>query len=755
MSRGGGGGVRPWKLIVSYLPAVNFITIHYAYFIFTILLATVILWGSATPARDLRFIDALFLATSAMTLAGLNTINLSILNTFQQIVLWLLIIMGSAIFVSAFVVHFRRRIFERRFEDIVREHRARRGRRRSSTWTARPLSRSRSRDQVIGADRGSRTASTHFDDTAPASRHAAVDFTLPDTEKRQSHSQDSTELPSSDPDPDPPVPSNPLAPVTTDSPQHNLVAEGSSPAGRQARIAFSPNTVFPATSLGDRSLRSPQKLRHGSSFMSLRGVGVHPNARLRASRSSEFARANTNSSGGHQEHTQSRHSVPLRLVSRNSGFHGLNDADRQHLGGVEYRALIFLSWLVPAYFVLWQLLSCISLGAWVAHDRPERTLRNGINPWWLGAFNAVSAFNNSGMSVLDANMTVFQDAYYMLITMSLLILAGNTCYPIFLRVIIWTLWKLTPERDTWAEARLTLRFLLDHPRRCYTNLFNSRHTWWLLTSVVILNVIDWIAFEVLNIGNEALTSLLPVNLRIIDGLFQAFAVRSGGFYVVPIPIVRISLQVLYVVMMYISVYPVVITMRHSNVYEERSLGIYAKDPDYDNDPLALRRTATTWSKISGLGKHVSNIQESKSYFVRQQIRAQLAHDIWWLVLAVFLIMIIEGSQFERDPKTFSVFNVIFETVSAYGTVGISLGVPYDSYSFCGAWSTLSKLILYVVMLRGRHRGLPVAIDRAVVLPRENLEDVEEEDAMIRMEHSASRSRMETGLSSRASLVDDV
>jgi Trk-type K+ transport system membrane component len=34
---------------------------------------------------------------------------------------------------------------------------------------------------------------------------------------------------------------------------------------------------------------------------------------------------------------------------------------------------------------------------------------------------------------------------------------------------------------------------------------------------------------------------------------------------------------MFVIMMYISVYPVVITMRHSNVYEERSLSIYADD----------------------------------------------------------------------------------------------------------------------------------------------------------------------------------
>lgn len=36
------------------------------------------------------------------------------------------------------------------------------------------------------------------------------------------------------------------------------------------------------------------------------------------------------------------------------------------------------------------------------------------------------------------------------------------------------------------------------------------------------------------------------------------------------------------------------------------------------------------------------------------------------------------------------------------------------HRFCGSWSTLSKLVVCAVMLRGRHRGLPVAIDRAVM-----------------------------------------
>ena len=42
----------------------------------------------------------------------------------------------------------------------------------------------------------------------------------------------------------------------------------------------------------------------------------------------------------------------------------------------------------------------------------------------------------------------------------------------------------------------------------------------------------------------------------------------------------------------------------------------------------------------------------------------------------------------------------------------------QNYSLSGAFRPLSKLIVCFVMLRGRHRGLPVAIDRAVLLPQE-------------------------------------
>ena len=191
-------------------------------------------------------------------------------------------------------------------------------------------------------------------------------------------------------------------------------------------------------------------------------------------------------------------------------------------------------------------------------------------------------------------------------------------------------------------------------------------------------------------------------------------------------------------------------MRNSNVYEERSLGIYAEDAISELDkpctpmPQAEEDAQRSWfSRACFMASNLNHArpQESNTTFVRHQLRAQLAHDAWTIILALFLIMIIESRKFSEDPTVFSVFNFLFEIVSGYGCVGISVGVPWDMYSFCGSWQTLSKLILCAVMIKGRHRGLPVAIDKAVLLPGEEDGRAEEEDGRIRLARVGSR---ETG-----------
>lgn len=52
-----------------------------------------------------------------------------------------------------------------------------------------------------------------------------------------------------------------------------------------------------------------------------------------------------------------------------------------------------------------------------------------------------------------------------------------------------------------------------------------------------------------------------------------------------------------------------------------------------------------------------------------------------------------------------------EQVSAYGTVGLSLGVGYDNFSLVGAFKVLSKLVICLVMIRGRHRSVTTLVAR--------------------------------------------
>ncbi|KAI1806350.1 TrkH-domain-containing protein [Daldinia bambusicola] len=691
------------------LPPLNFITIHYVYFLLVPLISSVVFWGSSNPRASISYVDSLFLVTSAMTEAGLNTVNLSQMTTWQQVLLWLLIIIGSSIWVSIWTVLVRKHAFEARFEEIVRKERKRSLERRNAGLTLPPITH---RLRSLGR---SRTGQDSGDVIPSWEQRSAI--SLPVISRPSDRRLVSTVVP----------------------PQQNsdIRASGSFAHARSERVAPDAEERNTGASTGTEHIVFADDLRSGGRSTSIAPSGTTAQRHL----SSTDTAVNPHSYlKGHK-------------VGRNGQFHGLTSEEREELGGTEYRALKLLSIIVPLYFFLWQFLGCISLGAWIANNQPGPALENAISPWWNGIFNGVSAFNNSGMSVLDANMIPYGSSYFVLIVMGIMILAGNTAYPVFLRFILWSSLKLlkwvTYENDL-VEWKETLEYILKYPRRVYTNLFPSRQTYWLVFMLFVLNGTDWVAFEVLNLGNSTLEQI-PLGSRIIDGLFQALAVRSGGFYVVSIPTLFIGLQVLYVIMMYISVYPVVITMRHSNVYEERSLGIYGEDPLYSDaltrpisrgqsssKPQSLSRMVrVAFAEWYGVGAAPDQREESRISFISHQIRGQLSHDLWWLVLAVLLIMIIETKHFIEDPVTYSVFNVVFEVVSAYGCVGISIGSPNAAYSFSGGLYPGSKLVLCAVMIRGRHRGLPVALDRAVRLPSDDMHIVEEEDH-IRRSMSARR-----------------
>ncbi|CAD6578645.1 MAG: hypothetical protein TREMPRED_002239 [Tremellales sp. Tagirdzhanova-0007] len=308
-----------------------------------------------------------------------------------------------------------------------------------------------------------------------------------------------------------------------------------------------------------------------------------------------------------------------------------------------------------------------------------------------------------------------------------------------LRLVIWLCTKIWRS----GEVNETLHFLLDHPRRCFLYLFPSHQTWYLVLTLVVFTCVEMFGFLVLNIGLPVITDLSGWEM-FSDGLLQSLSIRAAGFGVVPVanmapsvlwvfclflmilwPLFMKTDRFLYVVLMYVSIYPIAMSVRSTNVYEEGALGVYKhQDPEYgsDEEPQFQGRRGEIFSK-----------------YLSWHVRRQLAFDIWPLALSIILIACAERGKLLDPSKSawFTIFRIIFDCTSAYSTIGLSLGTPNNNYSFSGEFGTVSKLIVILVMLRGRwlpysrievgsfksastgrHRGLPVAIDRAILLPRE-------------------------------------
>lgn len=106
-------------------------------------------------------------------------------------------------------------------------------------------------------------------------------------------------------------------------------------------------------------------------------------------------------------------------------------------------------------------------------------------------------FNDLGFTLTPDSMISFQGAILPLLIGTFLIIIGNTGFPCMLRFLIWAINKVVPRNSgIWEE----LRFLLDHPRRCFTLLFPSNATWWLFWILVLLNGIDLMFFIILDVS---------------------------------------------------------------------------------------------------------------------------------------------------------------------------------------------------------------------------------------------------------------
>jgi hypothetical protein len=105
--------------IANRLSTPHFLLVHHLYFLSTIFICSITFWLFSQPHASVLFVDCLFTVVSAITSTGLTTRNLSTFNTAQQVLIWILIAIGSPTFISVSVVWIRRRAFESKFASVI------------------------------------------------------------------------------------------------------------------------------------------------------------------------------------------------------------------------------------------------------------------------------------------------------------------------------------------------------------------------------------------------------------------------------------------------------------------------------------------------------------------------------------------------------------------------------------------------------------------------------------------------------------
>ena len=310
-----------------------------------------------------------------MTLVGLSTVNLSQLNTFQQALLLLLIMLGSTILVSSTVIYVRRKAFEYRFKHIIEVERQKR-----RAWRSLELSQSH---QLHRFEKRTRPELHREID---ASNVLGTTCSSPGHESGRTFSGNhflpmfSFQLSSND-----------MQMENTTLQIEHITGDLESEALSNIKNRSEGGAEIPETSHASSSLRFVTRIPPSTAQSH---IASHTLSDIQASLVASNVLENTNSTAFRNsqialdaeieqlDHKTYKYFKSGGTIGRNSQFHNLTAGERERLGGVEFRAITLLEIIVPFYFVFWQLIGAIALGAWISSNAADTTLQNGLNPWY-------------------------------------------------------------------------------------------------------------------------------------------------------------------------------------------------------------------------------------------------------------------------------------------------------------------------------------------------------------------------------------
>ena len=331
---------------------------------------------------------------------------------------------------------------------------------------------------------------------------------------------------------------------------------------------------------------------------------------------------------------------------------------------------IFFFW-VCGTLIMWGILSLYP-------PNPEMASRNFSN-FWVAAFLTASSFHNVGLSLTSDSLISYIRQPGVYLWVGILAIAGCTGLPILLRCLLRAMLILSqyfPRIFDGNALRLTLRY----PRLITYVLFDAHQTRILVLILVCINVTEFVTFY----GSCSLTDISPFKdldtaTRIGVTVAKTSTIRNLGLEFVDARALSTGMNVVYMISMWLSTAPFVSRMYVSELFIDH-FGVL----------------------------HYSDKRGASQAFNRFTHNFLFRHTVV-IVLAIIVLGFVEDKMVRENPVV-DFFDVIFEVISGYGNVGLSMGFPGSMASLCGNMSTVGKLVLIFVMMMGKLRGLPTHSD---------------------------------------------
>jgi trk system potassium uptake protein TrkH len=270
---------------------------------------------------------------------------------------------------------------------------------------------------------------------------------------------------------------------------------------------------------------------------------------------------------------------------------------------------------------------------------------------YLGLFHSVSAFNNAGFALFSDSLMRHSGDWVVNAVILTLIIAGG------LGFVVLT------ELGQWRRTRRL-----------------SVHSKLVLTLTAIFIIGGTAAMLALEGKNPATLGSMPAGQALLTAFFQAITPRTAGFNTIDIGAMMPATLFLVLIFMFIGAAP----------------GGTAGGVKVTTLSITV---AALWATVRG--------REEATLF-RRRLPAALVARAFFISLISFLalnavaalLLITEGR---------GLLPTLFETTSAFGTVGLSMGEAGAPISLAGHFSSGGKLLVVAMMFMGRIGPLTLAV----------------------------------------------